>query len=483
MISRFYRGPAWWPLGRLRTVPGSAGMRRVLVFWLSLSTLAITSALLEAKFDWSGMPISAGGLTVGLTIYPPVLFTVPLALWLGPVWGALPAYFATLASAVSSGMPIATSALFALSTPLEILILWGSMVTLDIHPDLERWGDVRRYLLVGLIAPTASSLAALIWNNVHQLDLIEGQRIWQGWVLGDFLLIGALIPIFRWGGPPIRHWLDHLFEEPPQREPNYRRSMIVVATIIVIMVVIVLQGMAMIADSVNLSPDAVTTRGEPLLPHLKVVGLFLGLLFTVMVVTTGTFTATLARVSERHRSVALRDTLTGSYSRQAFTDIFQREADRSRRLRRGISLIYFDIDRFKPINDQHGHETGDKVLQQVVRRVRIASRDHDLLFRFGGEEFVLLMPHSDPADALALAERVRIAVAAEAILHERGRQPIWTTLSLGTAGTTHYPANPEALIRQADAACYLAKHRGRNRVAGGAELDDAGDGSEASMPA
>jgi diguanylate cyclase (GGDEF)-like protein len=482
MISRFYRGPAWWSLGRLRTVTGSAGMRRVLAFWLTLSALAIISALLEAKFNWSGMPISAGGVTIGLTIYPPVLFIVPLALWLGPVWGALPAYCATLASAVSSGMPIATSALFALSTPVEVLILWGSMVTLDIHPDLERWSDVRRYLLVALIAPTASSLAALIWNNVHQLDLIEGQRIWQGWVLGDFLLISALIPVFRWGGSPIRHWLDHLFEEPPHREPNYRRSMIVVATIIVIMVVIVLQGVVMIADSVNLSLDAVTTRGQPLLPHLKEVGLFLGLLFTVLVVITGTFTATLARVSERHRSVALRDTLTGAYSRRAFSDIFQREADRSRRLGRGISLIYFDIDRFKPVNDQHGHETGDKVLQQVVRRVRIASRDHDLLFRFGGEEFLLLLPHSDPDDALALAERIRIAVAAEAILHERGRQPIWTTLSLGAAGTIHYPANPDALIRQADAACYVAKHRGRNRVAGGAELDAANEEPGAGSP-
>ena len=140
-------------------------MRRVLVFWLALSALAVTSAILEAKFDWSGMPISAGGLTVGLTIYPPVLFAVPLALWLGPVWGALPAYGATLASAITSGMPIGTSALFALSTPLEVLILWGSMVTLDIHPDLERWSDVRRYLLVALIAPTASSLAASIQRS------------------------------------------------------------------------------------------------------------------------------------------------------------------------------------------------------------------------------------------------------------------------------------------------------------------------------
>jgi diguanylate cyclase (GGDEF)-like protein len=457
-------------------------MRRVLLFWLSLSALAIISALLEAKFNWSGMPISVGGVTIGLTIYPPVLLTVPLALWLGPIWGALPAYLATLASAINSGMPIATSALFALSTPVEIFILWGSMVTLDIHPDLERWSDVRRYLLIALIAPTASSLAALIWNNVHQLDLIQGQRIWQGWVLGDFLLISALIPVFRWAGSSIRHWLDHQFEEPPHREPNYRRSMTVVATIIVIMVVIVLQGVVMIVDSVNLSPDTVTARGQPLLPQLKEVGLFLGLLFTVMVVTAGTFTATLARASERHRSVALRDTLTGAYSRQAFTDIFQREADRSRRLGMGISLIYCDIDRFKSINDQHGHETGDKVLQQVVRRVRIASRDHDLLFRFGGEEFVLLLPHSDPEDALALAERIRIAVAAEAILHERGRQPIWTTLSLGTAGTTRYPASPEALIRQADAACYLAKHRGRNRVAGGAELDAANGEAGASPP-
>ena len=450
----------------------------MLVLWLAVSTLTILSALLEAEFDWSGMPISIDGITFGMTIYPPVLFVVPLAVWLGPTWGAVPAYLATLASALSSGMPLSTSALFALSSPVEVLVLWGSMVTLDVHPDLERVNDVGAYLLIALIAPTASSLAALIWNNVHGLDLVEGQRIWQGWVFGDFLLISALIPALRWGGGPIRRWLDHQFHQPPHHEPDYRRSMFVVLAIVVIMTGLVLQGIVMIADTLTFAPDAVTVRGRLLSAQLAEVGLFLALLFMVMVVTTGTFTATLARASERQRSVALRDTLTGAYRRQAFADVFRREADRSRRLGMGISLVYFDVDQFKPINDRYGHETGDRVLQQIVRRVRIVSRDHDLLFRFGGEEFILLLPHSDPDDALALAERIRIAVAAEPILQERGKPPIWTSLSLGVAGTRHYPASPETLIGQADAACYFAKRRGRNRVADGTGPDPVSPGGE-----
>ncbi len=478
-MSRFYRGPSWWPVRYLRDVRRSAGMQRVLALWLGISALAILSALLEAKFDWSGMPISIGGITLGLTFYPPVLFVVPLALWLGPTWGAVPAYVATLASALSSGMPLSTSALFALSTPVEVLVLWGSMVTLDVHPDLERANDIGAYLLLALIAPTASSLAALIWNNVHGLDLVEGQRIWQGWVFGDFLLISALIPALHWGGGPIRRWLDQQFHQPPHHEPDYRRSMFVVLAIVVIMTGLVLQGIFMIADTLTFAPDAVTVRGRPMSAQLAEVGLFLGLLFIVMVVTTGTFTATLARASERQRSVALRDTLTGAYRRQAFTEVFRREADRSRRLGMGISLVYFDVDQFKPINDRYGHETGDRVLQQIVRRVRIVSRDHDQLFRFGGEEFVLLLPHSHPADALALAERIRIAVAAEPILQERGKPPIWTSLSLGVAGTRQYPASPDTLISRADAACYVAKRRGRNRVADGTGPEPISPGSDA----
>lgn len=471
LMSRYYRGPSWWSFRQLLDVRQSPGMRRVFAFWAGMAALAILSALLEARFDWSGMPVPIGNITVGLTIYPPVLFVIPLAVWLGPTWGALPAYLATLASALASGMPLATSGLFALSTPVEVLVFWGSMVTLDVHPDLERRSDVGRYLLLALIAPTASSLAALIWNNVHGLDLVEGQRIWQGWVFGDFVLFVALMPAFRYGGKFIRRWLDREFQHPPYHEPNYRRSMFVVLAIVVIMAGLVLQGVAMIAGSLDFGTDAVTEYGQPLPLQLGEVGLFLGLLFAVMVVITGTFTATLARTSEQHRSVALRDTLTGAYRRLAFTEIFQREADRSRRLGKGLALIYFDVDQFKPVNDRYGHETGDKVLQQIVRRTRIVSRDHDLVFRFGGEEFVLLLPHTNEDDAFALAERIRIAVAAEPILQERERPPVWTSLSLGVAGTRQFPASPDTLVAQADSACYLAKRQGRNRVAGRGELE------------
>ncbi len=475
---RRYRGPSWWPLGHLLYARERPGVGRVLILWIVVTVVAVVSAVLEATFNWSGMPLRLGGVTIAVTVYPPAFLTVPLAVWLGPLWGAIPAYVATLASALTSGMGLGVSALFALASPVEVLVLWGSMVTLGVHPDLVRWQDLRRYLLIAILAPTASSLAALIWNNVHQLDLLEGQRVWQGWVIGDFILITLLAPLFHWAGPSVRHWLDQQFADPPHREMNYRRSLVLVGSLVVIMVALVLEGMIMIVNSLDLSANLVTASGEPLYPRLREIGLYLGLLVAVMVVTTGTFTAALARRSERHRRVALRDSLTGAYGRQAFGHLFQREADRSRRLGKSIALIYFDLDRFKAVNDTYGHEIGDRVLRQVVRRVRIVSRDHDLIFRWGGEEFVLVLPHTDAADAVALAERIRIAVAAEPILSEEGRPPVWLTLSLGTAGAQH-PVDADSLLRRADAACYLAKHRGRNRAEGG---DHVGGGLGAKPP-
>ena len=110
-----------------------------------------------------------------------------------------------------------------------------------------------------------------------------------------------------------------------------------------------------------------------------------------------------------------------------------------------------------------------------TRLFRLAAQGEDVAKNRGTTQRSLLQEIGGD-EIGAYAERIRIAVAAEAILHERGRQPIWTTLSLGTAGAIHYPANPDMLIRQADAACYVAKRRGRNHVAGGADVDAAKEG-------
>ncbi len=469
--SESHRAPAWWPLTVLFHGPLTTGIRRVAAWWAVLTVVAIGTGIVSVVMQWSGVPVRLGSLTYDVTIYPPLLITILLAIWLGPGWGAIPAFLAALFVARYSGLPWLTSSLFALGGPIVILVLWGSMVVLQVHPDLPESKDLIRFLLAGVVGLTASSLAILAWNHAHHLDAATGQRVWRGWLIGGLLQIGLIIaPILRWLGRPARLWFDLQFHTPPQRVLDDNRGVQLVVAVICMMIAVVLHGVVMAIDGIPV--DAVTMSGQPVMPLLTQIGLFLLLLLTAILATTGTFASALASLGARQRSVAVRDGLTGCYNRRAFSELFQREADRSRRLGRGISLIALDIDRFKTINDTHGHEAGDEILRHLTQRIHTASRDEDLVFRWGGEEFLLVLPHTNPENAATVAERIRLAVAATAFALG-GAAAIPVTVSAGVVGTDTFPAEPNSLIRRADAACYLAKHRGGNRT----EVDHPGSAS------
>jgi two-component system cell cycle response regulator len=126
--------------------------------------------------------------------------------------------------------------------------------------------------------------------------------------------------------------------------------------------------------------------------------------------------------------------------------------------------VFLDIDHFKAINDRYGHETGDRVLQQLSARLRGIIRETDLLFRWGGEEFVVLLPHTGPGEAPVLGERIRIAVAERPFVASGAYPEVAATVSVGVAFTATWPVDPDALLAAGDAACYQAKARGRNQV-------------------
>jgi diguanylate cyclase (GGDEF)-like protein len=461
-----YRGPAWWSLGALR-----AAGRPVLAWWLAGTALAVGLALLEARFDWSAIPVPLGPLTVGFTIYPPLMVVLLLAIWLGPPWGMVPGFLATFASALAVGIPAPVAAAFALATPLEVLILWGSMVTLNISPDLRRWSDVRRFLAAGLIAAAASSVAALIWSDSRRVGLNESQRLWQGWLLGDLAQIALVVaPVLRLLGPRVRAALDRHFRTPPRREFSYRASVLLTILVSLTLVGLTALGARLIMGSLQIPEDARTASGEPLVPRLREIGLFVALMVTVLLVTTGAFSASMARLGDRERALSLRDALTGCFNRRAFYRLFRKEADRARRLGAGLSLLSLDIDHFKEVNDAHGHGFGDDVLRLLARRVRAQLREPDLLFRWGGEEFLILLPHSAPGAAGHLAERVRASVADEPFRVGDDAREVPVTVSLGVAAADARNGALEAdeMLERADVALLAAKREGRNRVVSGA---------------
>ena len=167
------------------------------------------------------------------------------------------------------------------------------------------------------------------------------------------------------------------------------------------------------------------------------------------------------RLEEELFQAAVTDALTGVPNRRWFQDRAAAAMLEASRHGHPISAVFVDIDHFKQINDKLGHEAGDRVLKETARKIDGTRRTEDLLCRYGGEEFVLLLPHADLGQAAIFGERVRSEVAASPV--EASGQSIPVTVSVGVA-CARTGDSVEALLKRADEAMYRAKEKGRNRV-------------------
>jgi len=168
-----------------------------------------------------------------------------------------------------------------------------------------------------------------------------------------------------------------------------------------------------------------------------------------------------ARESMRH--AATHDSLTGLMNRGEVFDVLERELERGRRERKPVGLILADIDHFKNVNDSLGHLYGDEALKEIARRLRSKMRVYDAIGRYGGEEFLLLLPGCDLTTTLERANQMREFVASKPVVSSGVDRTI--TVSMGTAvWTGSGRCNAQALLAQADSCLYAAKQKGRNRV-------------------
>jgi diguanylate cyclase (GGDEF)-like protein len=167
-----------------------------------------------------------------------------------------------------------------------------------------------------------------------------------------------------------------------------------------------------------------------------------------------------ATLFARVQELAVVDDLTGVANRRRFFDTGERDLLAARRHGRPVAALMVDIDHFKRVNDTFGHPTGDDVIRTVAARIKAELRGTDLLGRYGGEEFVLLVDGG--ASAELIAERIRVMVGEEPVQTRTG--PVAVTISVGIAQHTSGDADLEALVARADRALYAAKAAGRNRV-------------------
>jgi diguanylate cyclase (GGDEF)-like protein len=170
----------------------------------------------------------------------------------------------------------------------------------------------------------------------------------------------------------------------------------------------------------------------------------------------------LVRIAETERNIAAVDELTGVPNRRQFKTLGNAEWSRFQRYQRPLSVLSFDIDYFKTINDRFGHDTGDAAIRHVVEICVETKRTSDTLARIGGDEFTLLLPETDRPQAEKLAGRLRAAVHARPLSVEGNGYPL--TLSIGIAEATLSMASLDVLIKAADRALYEAKSRGRDRA-------------------
>ena len=172
----------------------------------------------------------------------------------------------------------------------------------------------------------------------------------------------------------------------------------------------------------------------------------------------------LIMAGERLRFQATHDTLTGLWNRAAIFDNLHRELERSARMGHPVGVAMADIDHFKEINDTYGHQIGDVVLHEVAQRIASAVRVYDTVGRYGGEEFLVVLPGIETADITALAERLRASVGDSPISTPAGMVSV--TISIGGTGVDGQLSAPsgEAILHDADAALYEAKREGRNCV-------------------
>jgi diguanylate cyclase (GGDEF)-like protein len=449
-----------------------------------------------------------GGARLGmLTILPEgmAIFWPPNAVVLAALIrfrgkGLLQLGAVVVAAEIAADVPafsVIEALLFGLINFGEATLAWALLERLRFDPRFPAIADVWKFLFAGPIAAAfaACLLGAAVYGIFRggEAGYLESARLW--W-FGDGLGLMILTPLLLGFRP---------FAAQPWREPlrlDWRDAAVALATLlgaagiwlqqlpVFLLIVVVLYAAARYPPRwVALALVALTafivlalTQGRApfgALPPREAVVMAQRLIFVAALLGLG-FSALLsqlrrqqaeleARVAERTRELreaneelarlVTVDALSGVGNRRLFDDALAREVARVQRYGGTLSLVFADIDHFKRINDRHGHAAGDEVIRSVAATLQRCARETDLVVRYGGEEFGILLPGTPAAAAARYAERARRAVAGQPhpAIGER------VTVSCGVA-ELRPGTDPAGLVAEADAALYRAKHAGRDQV-------------------
>ena len=339
--------------------------------------------------------------------------------------------------------------------PLGDLLLIASLLVLTFHGIPSRLRSAVAVLGAGLLAIILAD-SVFDYQTLHDA-YSTGEVIDVGWPLGDMLVCLAAWLALR---------SSRVDEESLPGDADQPKSIRLWVSLLPYAFVPAVGGLLLYTLSVS---------GDEQLQHGVIAGSVILLLMALArqvleILENARLSArlfdqndALQRVNLRLEQLATTDPLTGLANHRAMVTILDKEVERARRYGRPCSLLFLDLDHFKALNDSLGHQDGDAALKEVSQVLRAAVRGIDTVGRWGGEEFVIILPEAPAVDATAVAERVRAQVAQHLFTQCGG---VHLTCSIGVATYPDDAEGRDALVELADRAMYVAKHLGRNQVRG-----------------
>ncbi|MDN3921222.1 GGDEF domain-containing protein [Roseateles violae] len=318
------------------------------------------------------------------------------------------------------------------------------------------WG----FSMVGANSSYALALALML-TAVRRFQSAQAQR-WQQWgpvllaplvfaLLYDHYLIRVVVAALLFT-TQIAFILAALLDS--EHPITGRGRMIVFCAFALLALTLLVRALAIWRGWLDVSSPVESNRWQAML--------FIAAMGSVLSMALGFVYMTMEKAERQNFELAMKDMLTGLSNRRAISDVLQAEVARAQRQGQLLAVLMLDIDHFKKINDGYGHQAGDVVLRGVAQTLRSRLRAQDQIGRFGGEEFLLVLPDTGLEGALIVGEALRQAV--EATPTQWGAQRIPTTISIGVRGGLVTGAETaDTLVAAADAALYRAKHTGRNR--------------------
>ncbi len=454
---------ALWRQGRLR--------ERVLVLggWVICLLASVGLGLATVIYQWSGLPLDFSGTQVYITLYPPLLICLWWTLCFGWWWGAIPAYLATLALALYAGMPLAWALVFAAANPLGFAVLVIGYRAISVPRDMRSLRAVFFFLQLAFVGSIFSSAGALVWSYTNRIDTTDLLPIWQGWWLGGFLQSALIVgPLMYLSWPALLRWQE--------RHPDYLRSESVDTRHRILHLIWATVGGTLFYGLLTIwlgtdqvaraaSADAMSRAAQVLAATSWVffwvfvlIVLFMGFfIYRLFMRWQAASDALLLQLT----TLARTDELTGLINRRATEEQLHVQWHRRQRYGEVTGILVLDIDHFKHINDSHGHDAGDAVIRALAERLRENVRATDAAGRWGGEEFLVVLPNIDRENLWLFAERLRRHVERSVVPYQG--HVLHCTISLGLSLIEAADPTYQAALKRADQALYQAKAEGRNR--------------------